>query len=454
MPPILRARNLRDPPYRRPRPAPDAPLSIAEIRRLSHAAFPLLHAHLQLPRPLTALYSSESCLTIPLLSDLRRTSPEHAAREVHLLAQLAPHGRCAPLPSADTALAALHALGTSTLLVQLQTLLDDQIARAANVARPAHEPLILAGDCHEIRTYHRKHPRVLPTRPRPSHALPLAVGTKPDRGTALAYRFLTLTTTRGAPLTVAALPFLPLEQLTPKLDRALADAQRRLARRPDLLLYDAAAYGTVTLRFLQAERLSFIVRAPQSSRTARLCREHAGLLCFLLPNFEIRATQARADSPSACFTLVAVSRDLLDQARVDVPHTERTVKWFLYATNLVPEPGETEREFTLRVALLYKERWDVETGYRGIEEVRGFTHSLSYDVRLLQFFLAVILANLWAVQRERSGEAWTQGEVALFLFAALLFGFVREGRVVGQELQIPSRTVDPSVPLGGGHHKP
>jgi len=449
MVPILRPRDFREQPYRRPRPAPDSSLSIAEIRQLAHRAFPLIHRHLQLPRPPTALYSSESCLAIPLLSDLRRTSPEHAAREAHLLVQLSPQGRRFLLPSADTALAALHALGTSPLLAGLQTLLDDQIAHAVPTdAVPAREPLILAGDCHDVRTYHRKHPLQPPSRPRPSRALPLAVGTKPDRGTALAYRFLTLTTTRGAPLTVAARPFLPLERLAPKLAEVLADAERRLSRRPDLLLYDAAAYAIATLRTLESVHLSYIVRVPQNSRMARLCRAHSGLLCYLLPDFEIRDTSGRADAPRARFTLVAVSRDLLDQVRIDLPHTEREVKWFLYATNLTPRPGETEREFALRIALLYKERWDVETGYRGIEELRGFTHALHYDIRLLQFFLAVVLANVWALQRERTGAAWTKAEVALVLYVALLLGLTGEGSVARHELEISSGAVHPSVALG------
>ena len=454
MPRELQPLTPSERPYRRPRPSPTAPLSLSEIRRLSHRAFPLLHQHLHLPRPPTALYSSEDCLAIPLLSDLRHTSPEHAAREAHLLAQLAPRGRTRHLPSADTALASLHACGAAPLLDQLQGTLDDQITQAADTPMvPREEPLILAGDSHNIPTYHRKHPRKLPTRPRSSHALPLAVGTRPDRGTALAFRFLTLTTTRGAPLTVAARPFFPLEQLAPKLKEVLTDSVRRVGRRPDLLLYDAAAYGTTTLQALEAERLSYIVRAPQSSRTARLCREHAGLLCFRIPDYEIRGGFATADTPPTRFTLVAVSRRLLDQARVDLPHTEREVKWFLYATNLAPGPRESERDFALRIALLYKERWDVETGYRGIEELRGFTHALHYEVRLLQFFLAVLLANLWAFERQQTGEAWTKAEVALYLGVGLLLGLL-ERNVSGDEVEIPPRPVDPSMSLHRGDQKP
>lgn len=454
MPPLLEPRNFDVPDHYRPRPSPDLPLSSNEIRRLAHALFPLLHRHLRLPRPAGALFSSEDCLALPLLSDLQRTSPEHAAREAHLLSQLHRDGRRTAFPSADTALLALHALPAHELLADLQRLLDDQVSHAApNSAIPRDQPLILAGDCHDIPTYHRKHPRKVPTRPRPSRALPLAVSTQPKNGTTLAYRFLTLTTTRGAPLTVAALPFVPLDQTAPKLLEALADAERRLARRPDLLLYDGAAYGTPTLLALESTRIPFLVRAPQNRRLAALCRQHAGLLCFVLPDFPVRATPDRVDDPQARVTLVAVSRRLLDEARIDVPHTEQSTKWFLYATNLRPRPGESDRQFALRIALLYKERWQVETGYRGIEELRGFTHTLRYDVRLLQFFLAVVLANLWALQRQRTGEAWTKTEVALFLFAALLWEAVDERNMARDELEVSTRPLDPMMALDGGHQE-
>ena len=318
---------------------------------------------------------------------------------------------------------------------------------------PPNEPLILAGDCHEIPTYHRKHPLKVPVTPRPSRALPLAVRTKPKDGTTLAYRFLTLTTTRGAPLTVAALPFLPLDQLAPKLVEALTTAERRLARRPDLLLYDAGAYGNLTLLALGTSGIPYIVRAPQNRRLAALCRQHAGLLLFVLRDFVIQINPNRVSDPRARVTLVAVSRDLLDQARIDVPHTDRQVKWFLYATTLEPGPSESERDFALRVALLYKERWDVETGYRGVEELRGFTHALHYDVRMLQFFLAVVLSNVWALQRQSTGQAWTKTEVALFLFAALLIGVAGERGVVRDEVQVSSRPVHPAMALRRGHQK-
>ena len=161
----------------------------------------------------------------------------------------------------------------------------------------------------------------------------------------------------------------------------------------------------------------------------------------------------RCDTKMAAATLVALSRDLLDEDRIETPHTEKRVMWFTFLTTLAPEPNESEGEFALQVARLYKERWDVETGYRGHEELQGFTHALHYDVRMLQYFLAVILSNVWVLQRWKSGEAWTKKGLANFLSYVLLLGLPGEGDVDGDEVEVAPGPVHPSVALDRGHQE-
>lgn len=199
--------------------------------------------------------------------------------------QLSPSGRASALPSADTSLAALHALPTVRGEAGLQAAaLQDQVTHAvAQGALPPDQPLLIAADCHDILTYHRKKPRKVPVKPRPSKALPLAVGTKPELGTSLAYRFLTFQTTRGTPLTVHVDPFLPLENLPTKLTKGLDLTEARLGRSIDLLLYDAGAYSNEVILALQRRGTLFIIRAPQNQRIAALLRGHAGLSCFGAP---------------------------------------------------------------------------------------------------------------------------------------------------------------------------
>ena len=181
---------------------------------------------------------------------------------------------------------------------------------------------------------------------------------------------------------------LPLEALAPKLTHALDTATHRLGRTPDLLLYDAAAYGSEVVAALRQQRPKFIVRAPQNARIATLLRQSQGLLALALPNFPIRLHLNRADETPVTVTLVAVRRELLDRHDISIPPTDASTKWFVYATHLVPEDGEDEKPFALRVALLR--------------------------------------------------------------YALLLVGFDAHRGVDGQEVEIPPRPVDPTVPFRRG----
>ena len=166
----------------------------------------------------------------------------------------------------------------------------------------------------------------------------------------------------------------------------------------------------------------FILRAPQHKRIAGILRirEQQGLPSFARRNYTILATTARSGDPGVTVTRVDVSRKFLESAGIDRPKAEERTQWVPFATNLSPEPGESDTEFALRVFLLSSERWDVETSYRQIPDALGFTHALDYGVRLLLWFLAVFLTNRWALQRHRTGQEWKREELLDHLRAGLL----------------------------------
>lgn len=440
-------RNVDHQPRLLPRPDPTRGLPISECRQLAHELLPFLETHLRFPRPEAALYSSGECLAVPLLADLKNSSPEGAAREAHLLLQFRRGEGSREIPSSDTALRAVHTLSPERLHRDLQGVLDAQIALAREEGCfTSEEPLILAGDCHDIPTFHRKHPRKVAKKPRASKAFALAVRGPEKGGTTYFHRHLTLYTTRGVPLTVAVRPRLPLDELHLEMRTGLDEAERRVGRKADLLLYDGGAFGTPVLGMLQERGSPFIVRAPQHKRIAEILRirEQQGLTSFALRNYTILATTARSGDPGVTVTLVGVSRKLLESVGIDLPKAEERTKWFTFATNLSPEPGESDTEFALRVFLLYSERWDVETSYRQISDALGFTHALDYGVRLLLWFLAVFLTNLWAFQRHRTGQEWKLEELLDYLRAGLLLlGDATEER---QEVPLEKRV---QVDAGG-----
>ena len=69
--------------------------------------------------------------------------------------------------------------------------------------------------------------------------------------------------------------------------------------------------------------------------------------------------------------------------------------WVSLYTDLYQEENESLRHFCLRVALYYKERWEIETGYRYINDFKGQTHSLYDSIRLFLYLQAILLYNLW-----------------------------------------------------------
>ena len=51
---------------------------------------------------------------------------------------------------------------------------------------------------------------------------------------------------------------------------------------------------------------------------------------------------------------------------------------------------------------LFKKRWGIETGYRMIRKFLARTTSKRYSIRLLYFYLAVLLYNFWVLLNLKS----------------------------------------------------
>ena len=87
-------------------------------------------------------------------------------------------------------------------------------------------------------------------------------------------------------------------------------------------------------------------------------------------------------------------------------------KYIVLCTNL-----PRERVFASIDALpdIYKQRWQIETGYRIVEEVYGKTRSSNFGTRLLLFYMSLVYANLWQMVncmrpgRRTNGKATIQG---------------------------------------------
>ena len=62
------------------------------------------------------------------------------------------------------------------------------------------------------------------------------------------------------------------------------------------------------------------------------------------------------------------------------------------------------------VSVIYRNRWDIETGYRVAKKMRPFTCSRNPSVRLVLFYFSMILYNLWKISCWLAGGSDDTGE--------------------------------------------
>ncbi len=120
------------------------------------------------------------------------------------------------------------------------------------------------------------------------------------------------------------------------------------------------------------------------------------------------------DGVTVTYNLVIVKRDRKEK--------EEEEQYIAFATNI---PIRSARAMTDIIPEQYRKRWGIETGFRVIKEIMGRTCSNSLSVRLLMFYLPLLLLyNLWRIARfcldagKRHGRASSAGKkltMALFI---------------------------------------
>jgi len=193
------------------------------------------------------------------------------------------------------------------------------------------------------------------------------VGAARKNGSNHAYRFATANVlVNDQRLTLA---------VTPMLDRsALWHVQQLLAYIAELglaiklLLFDRGYHSTALIRHLNDCGFKYIIHIPWHGQPLK-----AGV-----DRLHTTTTHKNRVSEQATFRLVTVR-----QKR----------KLLIFATN-------TSFERCL-VRKMFRRRWGIETSYRVIGLFLAKTTSKLYRLRLLYFFLAVVLYNLWVLRNFR-----------------------------------------------------
>jgi hypothetical protein len=216
------------------------------------------------------------------------------------------------------------------------------------------------------------------------------VGTQPKDGSHHAYRFATLSVlVKGERLTLAVVPMLDkrvLSYVAILLCRAL-----ELGIRVKLLLLDRGFYCIELLRWLDSFNIKYVMQIPVRSRS-------------------IRAWEDRT------YTTRSPNRGKESQATFRLVTMEEKGKLLAFATNTNISPE--------RIRRLFRKRWSIETSYRMVRKFLAKTTSKIYGIRLLYFYLAILLYNLWVLLNYGEGERMVADALKLLSALSLILSFI------------------------------
>lgn len=193
------------------------------------------------------------------------------------------------------------------------------------------------------------------------------IGTKPERGTSWAYKFITLDIVdHNERFTLFALPVLPEDDQTELVEKLLTYAKMKV--RIGKVLLDRGFFDSKCINLLCKMGLQFIMPAKQNANIVKKVSRLSAPRIY--PNCPMKDSR---------FNLVVLEKD-------GDKH--------YFATN-IPLRSE-DLILAFRIGEMYRSRWQIETGYRVKKYTfRGKTTSVNYAVRYLYFMLSVVLYNCW-----------------------------------------------------------
>jgi len=197
----------------------------------------------------------------------------------------------------------------------------------------------------------------------------------PDRGTNLAYAFVTLCIVDPAVRFTLAWDSIKADDsrtLRESIRRVITTAQQFV--RINRVYCDRGFYRVALVETLAELNVEFVVRAPKTVGVKRALDAHDETT--FVTDYEM----VRKNPPTGRVPVTLVV----------VPHRSRDDDSFCLVTN-----RDVSVEFVEPLAEAYRRRWGIETSYRKIGEFLPRTSSPTFAVRLFEFLFAVALYNLW-----------------------------------------------------------
>lgn len=132
--------------------------------------------------------------------------------------------------------------------------------------------------------------------------------------------------------------------------------------------YGWGFFSTDLINYLNSIHINFIIHAPKYGKE---CNGEEIDMEYTT------SSDKRRKGEQATFRMVSI-----------YGHNKRRIL-YVFATNTDTAPRN--------ILKMYRKRWGIETGYRMIRKFLARTTSKRYNVRLLYFYLAIVLYNIWVL---------------------------------------------------------
>ena len=245
------------------------------------------------------------------------------------------------------------------------------------------------------------------------------IRTKSKDGASKAESYATvLTTSESYPYCTAATRIVDKRTKGDIVAKLLEDRTRR-GINSWITLLDRGFFTVAVMRAFADCGKHFVMGAMRTAAVKRALDEYIAGARKAISECTIRST-----TDAFTFTLVIVEK-------TEVKDGKEEQVYVLYATNL---PDKVVRAPKFDIDELYDKRWDIETHYRKLEEVRPKTVSRDHGARTFFFFMGAALLNMWAMYNQRQKEANEESEAEeASARRARRAGEVEEARMRDQE---------------------
>jgi len=268
---------------------------------------------------------------------------------------------------------------------------NDHIIQVAVERGELKHKLFVAIDTHNVYR-HTKIP-IGKKRKRNCSDIRTVIGRKPKNSAYYAHEYMTLQNIKMKDEPTYVLAFdriLPLQNRTKIAEGLIEETESKTNSTIVLLVGDGDFDDVDTMKMLKKQKKHFVVRADKDKKVKAIVDE----VERNDRNYHVEYDYVKGNKRhNVMVHLVVIKVDWLKKQGIKYPLVKKG--YLTFFTDLSHNENISMESFCLRVALYYKKRWGIETGYRDIGEFEAKTHSLNDSTRLFLYIQAIILFNLW-----------------------------------------------------------